>query len=175
MCPIQFLSQLFYFHWGLRRDVPYDMAGQILIKKIQAASRSITGLPKHLLPFPSEYTFDIANASIDDLGHKLDSELVEIPVQWVWHKSLATGIGFAMENVWSRQARRKLKNSDTSLEMQKASVDEEAAALGFKILLKREGALEDKGVRVLVRWVKGADSVLFESFCGMVKRKLEGR
>ena len=96
-------------------------------------------------------------------------------MQWVWHKSLATGIGFAMENVWSRQARRKLKSSDTSLEMQKARVDEEAAALGFKILLKREGALEDKGVRVLVRWVKGSDSVLFESFCGMVKRKLEGR
>ena len=80
-----------------------------------------------------------------------------------------------MENVWSRQARRKLKSSDTSLEMQKASVDEETAALGFKILLKREGVLEDKGVRVLVRWVKGSDSVLFESFCGMVKRKLEGR
>ncbi|PLB42700.1 DUF890 domain protein [Aspergillus candidus] len=140
-----------------------------------AASRSITGLPKHLLPFPSEYTFDIAHASIDDIGHKLDSELVEIPVQWVWRKSQATGIGFAMENVWSRQARRKLKSSDTSLEMQKASVDEEDAALGFKIQVKREGGQEDKGVRVLVRWVKGGDSVLFESFCGMVKRKVEGR
>lgn len=96
-------------------------------------------------------------------------------MQWVWRKSQATGIGFAMENVWSRQARRKLKSSDTSLEMQKASVDEEDAALGFKIQVKREGGQEDKGVRVLVRWVKGGDSVLFESFCGMVKRKVEGR
>jgi 23S rRNA (adenine1618-N6)-methyltransferase len=82
------------------------------------------------------------------------------------------GVGFAMENAWSRQARRKWKSSSEA--MQSIEVDASQAALGFKVHLRNEG-IEEKGVRVLIRWFKGTDSVLFESFCGMVKRKLEGR
>jgi len=44
-------------------------------------------------------------------------------------------------------------------------------ALGFKIVLLE--VAEDKAVKVNVRWLKGFDTVLFESFCGMLKRKLE--
>lgn len=63
----------------------------------------------------------------------------------------------------------KISNSE-----EKPEVDEGKAALGFKIQLKMD-PVEDKLVRVVVRWLKGTDSVLFESFCGMIKRKLEGR
>ena len=50
--------------------------------------------------------------------------------------------------------------------------DEEGMALGFKIRV--EGVSGGQaGIRVVIRWIKGNDSVLFESFCGMVKRKLE--
>ncbi|KNG86480.1 hypothetical protein ANOM_005068 [Aspergillus nomiae NRRL 13137] len=135
-------------------------------------ARSITTFPKHLLPFPSEYIFDIPNASIDDASQKLDNELTSLPLQWLWRNNLAVGVGFAMENVWSRQARRKMKGSAGA--MQNIEVDDSSAALGFKVHLRKEG-IEEKGVRVLIRWLKGTDSVLFESFCGMVKRKLEGR
>ncbi|KAE8408942.1 DUF890 domain protein [Aspergillus pseudonomiae] len=135
-------------------------------------ARSITTFPKHLLPFPSEYIFDIPNASIDDASQKLDKELTSLPLQWLWRYNLAVGVGFAMENVWSRQARRKMKGSASA--MQNIEVDDSSAALGFKVHLRKEG-IEEKGVRVLIRWLKGTDSVLFESFCGMVKRKLEGR
>ena len=44
-------------------------------------------------------------------------------------------------------------------------------ALGFKIHLQKKS--EEAGLRVIVRWLKGHDSVLFESLCGMLKRKLE--
>jgi len=44
-------------------------------------------------------------------------------------------------------------------------------ALGFKIILMERR--EEKGVKVNIRWLKGFDAVLFESFCGMLKRKLE--
>jgi 23S rRNA (adenine1618-N6)-methyltransferase len=81
------------------------------------------------------------------------------------------GVGFAPENVWSRQYRRKAKLSGTH---EKPEIEERKAALGFKMQLKME-PVEDKIVRVVVRWLKGTDSVLFESFCGMIKRKLEGR
>lgn len=30
-----------------------------------------------------------------------------------------------------------------------------------------------RGSRIVIRWLKGHDSVLFESFCGMLKRRVE--
>ena len=133
-------------------------------------ARGLTGFPKHLLPFPAEYTFDITNASIDDLSDKLDTEISALAIQWNWRKNLGTGVGFGMENVWSRQARRKMQATGAA---QKGDIDEHEAALGFKVQVKQEGI--DRRVRVLIRWLKGTDSVLFESFCGMLKRKLETR
>lgn len=55
-------------------------------------------------------------------------------------------------------------------------IDEARAVLGFKVQVRLDGILaEERGVRVMVRWLKGSESVLFESFCGMLKRKLERR
>ncbi|KAF7163559.1 hypothetical protein CNMCM5623_008408 [Aspergillus felis] len=135
-------------------------------------ARGIPGFPKHLLPFPSEFMFEIMDQSIDDISDKVDKELSNLRIHWTWRKNLATGVGFAMENVWSRQARRKLQNSAGTAEMME--IDESTAALGFKVQLKHD-RLEEKCVRVVVRWLKGLDPVLFESFCGMLKRKVEGR
>lgn len=42
-------------------------------------------------------------------------------------------------------------------------------ALGFKIQLRKE---TEGGIQVMVRWLQGRDSVLFESFCGMLKGQL---
>ena len=66
-----------------------------------------------------------------------------------------------------------MQNAETLAE-HKARVDESKAALGFKVQVRQDG-IEEKGVKVMVRWLKGTDSVLYESFCGMLKRKLEGR
>lgn len=138
---------------------------------MQSVARTITNFPKHLLPFPSEYTFDVPNDTIDGVSQRLNKDLESLPVQWTWRRNLGTGIGFAMENVWSRQARRKMRNA----EQPAIPIDETKAALGFRVQVKKQGGLEEKGSTVIIRWLKGADSVLFESFCGMVKRKLEGR
>jgi 23S rRNA (adenine1618-N6)-methyltransferase len=116
--------------------------------------------------------FEIMNQSTDDISDKIDKELSSLRIHWTWRKNLATGVGFAMENVWSRQARRKLQNSAGAADMME--IDESVAALGFKVQLKQD-RLDEKCVRVVVRWLKGLDSVLFESFCGMLKRKVEGR
>ncbi|KAI2815667.1 hypothetical protein CBS115989_7489 [Aspergillus niger] len=133
-------------------------------------ARGTTAIPKHLLPFPSEYIFTTQSESIDEVSAKIDSELSALHVQWLWRKNLATGVGFAMQNVWSRQARRKMQNPDAMAEM--GEIDETKAALGFKVQCKKD-AIDEKGVRVIVRWLKGRDTVLFESFCGMLKRKVE--
>ncbi|GES64045.1 DUF890 domain protein [Aspergillus terreus] len=134
-------------------------------------ARNITHFPKHLLPFPSEYTFYVPDDTIDGVSQRLNDELASFPIQWTWRKNLGTGVGFAMENVWSRQARRKMRQAEQTI----ISIDESKAALGFKVQVKKTGALEEKGTTVIIRWLKGEDSVLFESFCGMVKRKVEMR
>lgn len=135
-------------------------------------ARGITGFPKHLLPFPSEFTFHVSNKSIDTVSEKIHTELSTLQIQWHWRPVIAAGIGFATENVWSRQARRKRRNEDSTAK--KDEIDEKKAALGFKVQVKQERIASDEIV-VQVRWLKGTDTVLFESFCGMLKRKVEER
>lgn len=84
----------------------------------------------------------------------------------MWKPSISTGVGFSEKAVWSRAARRQASkgqefdvNADTDM------------ALGFKIYVVKSDA--GPGIKVTIRWLKGNDSVVFESFCGMVKRKLE--
>lgn len=85
-----------------------------------------------------------------------------------------TGVGFSKQNVWSRAARRRRRSQD---HQGKATVEDdentEEAALGFKIQAKQRKTAGH--VEVVIRWLKGNDAVLFESFCGMLKRQLENR
>jgi 23S rRNA (adenine1618-N6)-methyltransferase len=84
----------------------------------------------------------------------------------MWKPSISTGVGFSEKAVWSRAARRHAAKG------QEIDVDEDAdLALGFKIYV--ESIADSTGVNVLIRWLKGHNSVLFESFCGMLNRKLE--
>jgi 23S rRNA (adenine1618-N6)-methyltransferase len=55
--------------------------------------------------------------------------------------------------------------------MDEDSDDEEGAQLGFKVEVRQE---EGGEVVVGLRWVRGVDAVLWESFCGMVRRGLVG-
>ncbi|KAL4876633.1 hypothetical protein BJY04DRAFT_222812 [Aspergillus karnatakaensis] len=136
-----------------------------------AVARGISSFPKHLLPFPSEYTFDLPDSSIDDIGKSLNTELSSLHIHWSWDPSIAAGVGFALENVWSRQYRRKMKMFEAG---GPPKFDVKKAALGFRVLLKMDPD-EERTLRVVVRWLKGTDTVLFESLCGMIKRKVEGR
>ena len=85
---------------------------------------------------------------------------------------MATGVGFAKSNVWSRAARRKQQHSPTETTDKDHAMNEDedgGPALGFKIQLRKE---TEGGIQVMVRWLQGRDSVLFESFCGMLKGQL---
>lgn len=137
-------------------------------------ARGIPGFPKHLLPFPGDYTFTLPpETSIDAASTSLNGELDSLSWYWDWDKDLSAGVGYTSENVWSRQARRKMKLAGQ--EGMKITTVPEEVALGVRVQLKLvHGQIpEAKGeVQVLIRWVQGTDSVLFESFCGMLKRKM---
>lgn len=48
-------------------------------------------------------------------------------------------------------------------------------AMGVRIELKLLPAqpTEDQAVHTVISWIQGTDQVLFESFCGMVKRMMD--
>lgn len=103
-------------------------------------------------------------------AQRLNLILKRLDLRWQYRASLATGIGAAKGNVWSRAARRKRERADqgdqSSTEEEK---EEEEPALAFRIYVRQ--AANDE-VEVQVRWLQGEDSVLFESFCGMLKRSM---
>lgn len=86
-----------------------------------------------------------------------------------------TGVGFAKQNVWSRAARRRQRNEDSHGKdtVEDNGSDSDEAALGFSIQAKQRKSAGH--AEVVTRWLKGNDAVLFESFCGMLKRQIENR
>ncbi|OKP00021.1 hypothetical protein PENSUB_8219 [Penicillium subrubescens] len=148
--------------WGNRRPA-------------MSVARNIPGVPKHLLPFPADFSFTLpTETNIDTAISTMNAELKSIPWYWEWNKSISAGVGFASENVWSRQARRKMKLAAQAGTGHMDDIPQEVA-LGVRVQLKLHQGKEPepKEVQVLIRWIQGTDSVLFESFCGMVKRKME--
>lgn len=110
--------------------------------------------------------------SISQVAATLNTELSGLSLLWEWNPATAVGHAFAMKSVWSRQERRKMAQGDGANEVDPSI--KSTAALGVMIRLKFADE-QQRRVEVLVRWIKGSDNVLFESFCGMLKRKIEGR
>ena len=132
----------------------------------------MASLPKHLLPFPCEYRFAATHSSPVE---RLNMIMGQLDLQWQYQPHLCTGIGRARSNVWSRAARRKQKNIIDEATRAKSDGeddddddDEQQPALGFKIQM----SAGEGGQVIQVRWLQGRDSILFESFCGMLKRQM---
>lgn len=151
-------------------------------------------LVQALLPMATEWTVDVAGASVEELDARVNAVLADLDLRWQWRAALHTGVAFARENVWSRSARRKrkfqqeakekLKKGDKNLkkendeakddqeddenESSSSSEEEpEPIALAVKITSSPN--------RVDIRWLRGTDFTLWESFCGMLKRALGAR
>ena len=136
-------------------------------------ARGAPGFPKNILPFPSEYKFTVLEGSIDQAAKDVDSCLNALHgFQWKWSPKYLLGTGFAMQNVWSRQARRRRHNY-AGEQQEELDVDEDEATIGVRVGLRQ--SKREKFAEVVIRWLKGNDEVLFESFCGMLHRKLEKR
>jgi len=151
-----------------------------------------SGIPKQLLPFPSEFTF-FSKSGTKLTGHALRQHLKSLSLSTTstsnWSSTVTT-IGFTAGNTWSRASRRqkpregKTRDTETiSKEGERESKTETdskpVATFGFKVTMIPKFANDDEeegveeGMEVVVRWMKGFDSVLFESFCGMVRRVVE--
>ena len=112
------------------------------------------------------------DSSVDSCARSISETLIPLGVKFRYRPISATGLGFASGNVWSRAARRRKQQLGQGTTNDAASdneSDDDEPVFGFKVQLMSS---EKGSVEVLIRWVKGTDSVLFESFCGMLKRQL---
>jgi 23S rRNA (adenine1618-N6)-methyltransferase len=101
-----------------------------------------------------------------EVEQHLNETLSQLSLKWMWKASIQTGVGFSDKAVWSRAFRRQSAKGNEEMEENDGDM-----AFGFKIHL--EQVVDLGGTRVTIRWLKGHNCVIFESFCGMVKRKLE--
>jgi 23S rRNA (adenine1618-N6)-methyltransferase len=156
-------------------------------------------LVQAVLPTATEWTVPVSEASNEELDEKVNAILTDLDLRWHWRADLHTGVAFARENVWSRSARRKrkfqqqqqekesneqpppskkAKNQSTASEddddedanessSSSSEEDEEPTALAVKIICTQN--------QVTIRWLRGTDFTLWESFCGMLKRALGAR
>jgi 23S rRNA (adenine1618-N6)-methyltransferase len=149
---------------------------QNLRPKMEVA-RGISFFEKRLLPFPSEFCFEISGMEIQTIGWKIDQQIKSLDLQWQWKPAMAMGLGMVKGDVWSRKARRRKKQQGEDQMLDDGgdggeSNDEEEVALVFKIAL-RHGEHDGSDLLISIRWMQGHDSVLFESFCGWLRRKIE--
>jgi 23S rRNA (adenine1618-N6)-methyltransferase len=101
------------------------------------------------------------------VGQRINETLSQLPLKWMWKPSISTGLGFSEKAVWSRASRRHLAAR------QGEGIDEDGE-MGFGFKVRVEANLgRQAGSKVIVRWIKGHKGVIFESFCGMLKRKVE--
>ncbi|KAL8665684.1 MAG: hypothetical protein Q9202_001994 [Teloschistes flavicans] len=133
-----------------------------------------SGVGKGTLPFPGEYGFWVPGGGGGGVVEgRLEGVMEGVEGRWGWRREGGVGVGFVKGNVWGRKARRRRGRLEEGVEEEEEeSGGEEVGemALGFKIVL-RVGE-EGDGVEVKVRWLQGVDSVLFESFCGMLRREM---
>ena len=111
----------------------------------------------------------------DIVARRVHQQVESLDLLFRWKSALSMGVGMASGDVWSRKARRrKAKSTNEDEEMAESEDTEEVPALVFKISLSKSLELEAvDAVKVHIRWLQGRDAVLFESFCGWLKRKIE--
>ena len=139
------------------------------------------GVERRWLPFPSEFAFEVGGeggsgsgrVGLEEVGGRVDREVEALRLRWQWKGPVAQGLGMADGDVWSRKARRRTKNEKAEEIDEDEDEDEDGEpALVFKISLSMSQSQGAGGVLVDVRWLQGKDAVLFESFCGWLKRKV---
>lgn len=135
--------------WSFRDRRPAEMAARVKTPALHGA-----------LPFPSEFEIDtIGRGGVDAIAATVRVLVLGLDtLACEWSDAEKTAAVEVTGNVWARAARRAKA---------RGQVEMADAVPKLGVVVKVMPAA------VLVRWKLGRDSVLFESFCGMLKRKLQ--
>ncbi|GAO46082.1 hypothetical protein SAICODRAFT_75496 [Saitoella complicata NRRL Y-17804] len=164
---VQARTKRWVIGWSFRPYRPDD-------ETARHAARSESGTiwlgKKCKLPPSTIFSFMLRQKQdLVDVKAKLVKATDEVDVRLEWEdldQDHRIAKGFANVNTWSRSARRKRKRDEEAEPMPEAKAkDEVDANFGFTIELR--------GYTVKIRWTQGFDKLVYESFCGWVKRALD--
>jgi 23S rRNA (adenine1618-N6)-methyltransferase len=131
--------------------------------------------------WPTEYPIIIPEHTKEALTDSVNSTLSELSLDWSFDPGNFSGLGISRGNVWSRHARRKrkLQEMSTSLSSDNSKVAETNFAAtpsssSAELIPEMVFRVSISTGSVTLRWLKGVDEVLWDSFCGMMRRKLTG-
>ncbi|KAK5086457.1 hypothetical protein LTR05_003625 [Lithohypha guttulata] len=158
-----------------------------------SVARGTDVVEKKYLPFPTELELSLS-IDLPDTIQKINVEIPKLQgMEWQWRQNLQAGIGRSMiGDVWSRHARRKQKKlavDDRVKPFVEPSIESKDNAdntdgeddiepkFVFKITFKQALTAQSSddttpSTTLVLRWLQGDDSTLFESFHGWLKRKL---
>ncbi|KAF2816896.1 uncharacterized protein BDZ99DRAFT_430569 [Mytilinidion resinicola] len=119
-------------------------------------------------PFPTVFHIPFTAAKAPKVAHVVDTYLSSLQLRWSFDPASGTGFGITSQNVWSRAFRRQQQKKTEAAETEMAEEAGEKVALAFKMFVFEEKEM------LSVRWLQGADQVIWESFTGMLKRFVDG-
>ncbi|KAI4853413.1 hypothetical protein E4T44_00852 [Aureobasidium sp. EXF-8845] len=128
----------------------------------------------HILPYPTAQTIHTIGLTRQEAADLLNTTLKALDLKWSWQSEKWTGHGIASQNVWSRSARRKRKRVEMEQEdNQEAKPESETVKIKEPVKVSLRFDIDVREGEMEVRWLQGVDSILFESFCGMLKRAMK--
>lgn len=130
--------------------------------------------------WPTEYLIAAPEQTKEALAESVNSTLGELGLDWSYDRKNFTGVGVSKGNVWSRAARRKKKLQELSTTEPSTNSAKTTASVSSP-LPSTEEPVQEMVFRISIadgsvtlRWLKGVNDVLWDSFCGMMRRKLTG-
>ncbi|KAF1850700.1 uncharacterized protein K460DRAFT_271989 [Cucurbitaria berberidis CBS 394.84] len=122
-------------------------------------------MANEFLPFPTFYTIQLPpSTDAQTAKDTLNAQLSSLDLTWTWDAEKSTGIGEASQNVWSRAHRRAYERKQKGGVVDMTQDEERSVELAFRI------KVVDLAREVDIEWLRGADQVLWESFCGLIHR-----
>nr|POE94425.1 putative methyltransferase-like protein c27d7.08c [Quercus suber] len=130
-----------------------------------------------VLPQVTAQTIKVPLMSAQWAGEKVNAMIGTLDVRWQWQTDGSVGVLETSQNVWSRSARRKRERNDSAAAQGRAGEENVGMGCAEDGELTRDDIalavrITSKFEQVDVRWLRGQDFVLFQSFCGYLKRGL---
>lgn len=129
---------------------------------------------KAITPFPTKFAITLSREKRTfSICEKLNATLSSLALSWSWDAQQSSGIGETGDNTWSRAARRKQQkerqqgNGGMEVDLRGKA---ERIALAFRVTVREELPATE----VTIRWLRGADTLIWESFCGWLRKTLTG-
>lgn len=134
----------------------------------EVSRRNIT--TKELLPPNTEHFISLQGCEPFKPVTKLKQFFDTLEMKWDWNAASTTGTGSAFGKVWSREARRK-RLRETPYRVNRSETGDysvsDPAIFICKLTIGKGG--------INVRWLRGIDFVLFESFTATVVAIISGK